>query len=138
MQSLKEERWLGQRQQPLSPLCAQTRNTQRSCVPHTAQHTPPAPPAQGHPDPGYVASWAASRAILAPQTCKPVCAAAGMGEGVFGAVERGRLGSYQQLRRVVGRFREEAAHVCGVLQQAVLAGGWWHHRPKGGVEGGEL
>jgi len=30
--------------------------------------------AQGHPDPGHAAAWTASRAVMAPQSCKPGCA----------------------------------------------------------------
>lgn len=46
---------------------------------------------RGDANPGATASWAASRAVLQPQTCKPQCAPALIPEGIKAITEGERL-----------------------------------------------
>lgn len=85
---------------------------------------------RGDPSPGSTASWAASRAVLQPQTCKPRCAplliSAPGGVPVLTPAERVVIAAVPLLQHLVGIAAGVGRQLVGVvpvqvpmLQQAV-------------------
>lgn len=90
---------------------------------------------RGDPSPGSTASWAASRAVLQPQTCKPRCApqliTAPTGNSVprLGQLERACIAAVPLLQHLAGTaagMLEQAAGWAGGVQVGLLddAAGW--------------
>lgn len=89
---------------------------------------------RGDPSPGSTASWAASRAVLQPQTCKPRCAprlitAPAGGVPQLGHLERAWIAAVPLLQHLAGAAAgtlEQAAGWAGGVQVNLLddAAGW--------------
>lgn len=86
---------------------------------------------RGDPSPGSTASWAASRAVLQPQTCKPRCApqliTAPGGLPVVGQMEKGWIAAVplaQHLAGVAAGFVRRVAALVPTVPELARAAEW--------------
>lgn len=79
---------------------------------------------RGDPSPGSTASWAASRAVLQPQTCKPRCApqliTAPGGVPVLGPLERAWIAAVPLLQHIAGVAVGPVKQVADLAAQVPL------------------